>query len=118
MTLINLAGKTALITGGSRGVGRATAQLLARSGAKIGITYRTRENDANETLESVIAYYKTRTLNLPMRLLEGGLYECNLADENKDFFHPEGLTFDQFLDTIKVGRWEFNKDYNYYEENK
>lgn len=51
--MINLKNKTALITGGSRGVGRAVAQLLARAGATVGFTYRTRETDANETLNLI-----------------------------------------------------------------
>lgn len=51
--LIDLSGKSAVVTGGSRGVGRATALLLARAGADVGIGYHSREDDAQETVEEV-----------------------------------------------------------------
>lgn len=41
-----LEGATALITGGSRGLGAATARRLARWGARVVVTYRTREQAA------------------------------------------------------------------------
>lgn len=49
--LIDLRGKNALVTGGSRGIGRAVAVMLARAGASVGISYRNRRTDA----ESVVA---------------------------------------------------------------
>ena len=50
---IDLTGKNALVTGGSRGVGRATALLLARAGANVGIGYHSRSEQAQETLDAL-----------------------------------------------------------------
>ena len=44
--LLDLKSKRALVTGGSRGVGAATARLLARAGADVGISFHTRADDA------------------------------------------------------------------------
>jgi 3-oxoacyl-[acyl-carrier protein] reductase len=51
--MIDLAGQVALVTGGSRGIGRATALLLARAGADIVLTYHTRATDAETTAREV-----------------------------------------------------------------
>jgi len=48
--LLDLRGKTAVVTGGSRGVGRATALLLAQAGASVGIGFRSRAEEAQETV--------------------------------------------------------------------
>lgn len=42
----SLAGRRALVTGGSRGIGAATALLFAESGTHVAIGYRERKNDA------------------------------------------------------------------------
>jgi len=46
------AGKTAIVTGASRGVGRATALRLAEGGANVVINYLTNSGNAVETAES------------------------------------------------------------------
>jgi 3-oxoacyl-[acyl-carrier protein] reductase len=50
---IDLAGRTALITGGSRGIGRATADLLARAGARVAINYARDEAAANAAVREI-----------------------------------------------------------------
>ena len=44
-----LSGKTALITGGDSGIGRAVAILFAREGANVAIAYLDEHADADET---------------------------------------------------------------------
>ncbi len=51
--MISLRGKNALVTGGSRGIGAATALLLADAGANVGIGYRSREAEAAEVVREI-----------------------------------------------------------------
>ena len=50
---IDLKEKRALVTGGSRGVGAATARMLARAGADVGISYRSREAEADAMVRAL-----------------------------------------------------------------
>jgi NAD(P)-dependent dehydrogenase (short-subunit alcohol dehydrogenase family) len=45
----SLTGKFALVTGGSRGIGRGIALKLAEQGAKVGVHYYQNETAAKET---------------------------------------------------------------------
>jgi 3-oxoacyl-[acyl-carrier protein] reductase len=55
MTIKDLTGKVALITGASRGIGAAVAQLLAERGANIVINYRSKGSRAEEVAAKIIA---------------------------------------------------------------
>jgi 3-oxoacyl-[acyl-carrier protein] reductase len=49
------ANRVALVTGGSRGIGRATALLLAREGADVTVSYATRSREAEEAVAEIEA---------------------------------------------------------------
>jgi glucose 1-dehydrogenase len=51
-----LAGRVALITGASRGIGRGIALALAARGADIVVNYRTHADEAQEVADAVAAY--------------------------------------------------------------
>jgi 3-oxoacyl-[acyl-carrier protein] reductase len=48
--VFDLAGKIAIVTGGSRGIGRAASIALAEAGARVLVNYRSNEEAASETL--------------------------------------------------------------------
>jgi NAD(P)-dependent dehydrogenase (short-subunit alcohol dehydrogenase family) len=50
---VSLNGRTALVTGGSRGIGKAIALSLAEAGADVAINYRRDEAAANETVAEI-----------------------------------------------------------------
>lgn len=56
MESMDLTGAVAIITGGSRGIGRATAQKLAKQGANIVINYLDNHGAAKETASLVTSY--------------------------------------------------------------
>lgn len=59
-----LLGKTALVTGASRGVGASVAKQLAAAGADVGINYRSKAQRAQQVAAEIVAL-KRRVLLLP-----------------------------------------------------
>jgi len=53
--VIDLSGKAALVTGGSRGIGRAIALRLAQQGADIAFSYRGNASAADDTVGDIEA---------------------------------------------------------------
>ncbi len=50
---LTLAGKTAFVTGGNIGIGRAVSLALARCGADVALTYYSHEAEGKETVEAI-----------------------------------------------------------------
>ncbi|MDA1076908.1 MAG: SDR family NAD(P)-dependent oxidoreductase [Proteobacteria bacterium] len=66
-----LKGRTALITGASRGIGRAIAERFAAEGANVAINYTNNREAAQEVLEAVSAHGG-----------KAAIYQADVADES------------------------------------
>jgi 3-oxoacyl-[acyl-carrier protein] reductase len=116
--LIDLDGRVAIVTGGSRGVGRATARLLARAGARVAIAYRSRDDEADETVREVqaaggSAWARKGDLTDPAEVaalfedVEARFGGLHIVVVNHGVWPPEGvaladMTTDQWRSTLAV----------------
>jgi 3-oxoacyl-[acyl-carrier protein] reductase len=70
--MTNLSGKTALVTGASRGIGRATALALANAGAQVLVHYSSGESEAAAVVEGIrSAGGKAEKISADLRASDG-----------------------------------------------
>ena len=114
---MTLDGKIALVTGGSRGIGRAIALRLAGMGAKVAINYVSNRDAAQEVVDAIVAMGG-----------EGGHYKFDVADagavnesvaqilEDYDrvdiLVNNAGITRDGLLMKMKAESWDQVLDTN------
>ena len=110
--MIALPGQRVLITGGSRGIGRAAAMLFARAGADVGITYHTRTAEA-ETVSREIRAMGRKAFHSGGNLADSAVVarvfgECKAAFGRLDCFVANaGIwpTEDMPLGRLSEERW-------------
>ncbi len=75
MESFTLDGRNAVVTGGSRGIGRAIALRLAEAGADVALTYRERAEDAHQVARAIEAKGR-RALALKMNVADRASVEA------------------------------------------
>lgn len=95
--MIDLRGKTALVTGGNRGIGRAAVLLLARAGADVALTYHTRAAEAEGVASEV------RALGRRAYVSGGDLADPDLAERLLEEVKREFGELDIFV--ANAGIW-------------
>ena len=84
MTLFDLSGKTAVVTGASRGIGEAIARRMAEHGANVVIS--SRKADACDVVtDSINEQYPGRAFTVPCNIGDKAQLQ-NLVDKSKEHF--------------------------------
>lgn len=102
--------KSVLVTGASRGLGRAMALALAAEGARVGIGYRNRHAEAEKTLAVVEEAGGTGTL-VPFDVRDPDSVEAAIRGFDKDagldvLVNNAALVRDQYFALMPVEDWE------------
>lgn len=102
-----LKGKTAVITGGSRGIGRAIAEKFAASGADIAIIDIGDEEILNEAVSSIISAYGVKAKAYRADVSDFNGVKETVAEIRKDFTKADilvnnaGITRDSLIAMMK-----------------
>lgn len=98
-----LKGKNAVVTGGDRGIGRASAELFAKNGANVLIVYRSNDELAEAAASEIAEKYGVRVLTFKGDVADPGAAEGAVAKAKEEFgsvdilMNNAGITADKLL---------------------
>ena len=116
-TMISLKDKVALITGASRGIGRATALMFARAGCHVVINYRTDHSAADE-VRRLVEEQGTRAYVYQADVADKGRVDGMVAAVIKEFgridvlVNDAGIWIDNPIDAMTEARLRETVDTN------
>lgn len=115
--MIDFTGKIALVTGGSRGIGRAIALQLAELGADVVINYRGNEAAAQEVVE-MITQKDRKALAIQTDVRDFNAVKAMIKQIQKEFgalhivVNNAGITRDNLMMRLKESDWDDVLDIN------
>ena len=107
-----LKGKTAVVTGGSRGIGKAVSLKLASYGANIAVIYAGNEEAANETVKKIKDEYKVEAKAYRLDVSDFNACKETVAEIKNDFgsvhilINNAGITRDGLLAMMKENDYD------------
>ncbi len=114
---LGLRGKTAVITGGSRGVGRETALALAREGANVAITFQGNKEKAQEVVD-MIKELGSRAISFQLNLADTEA-AIELMERSRQYFGEVDLLINNaavwptsFVKDMSLSEWNETLDIN------
>ena len=113
-----LTGKTAIVTGGSRGIGKAVSYKLASLGANIAVIYAGNEEAANEVVKKIINEYKVEARAYRLDVSDFNACKETVSQIKNDFgtvhilVNNAGITRDGLLAMMKENDYDAVLDTN------
>ncbi len=82
---MSIQGKTLLISGGTRGIGKAIVYAFAKKGCNVAFTYASSADTANEIIADIVSQYGVKCKAYPLNILEPETYKNVYAQFDEDF---------------------------------
>ncbi len=114
---LSLAGRTALVTGGARGIGKAIAETLAERGAKVAVA-DLRIDLAEETAKEIANNFGVETISLEVDVADTASVKAMAKEATKAFGQVDilvnnaGITRDGLVMRMKEKDWDMVLDIN------